>query len=243
MVLRQLKILVYNVRHNRDFIMDYLKALRHTVYEVSGREDFAQQLILKDLDVVIIDMEDGPDKFFLLDYLKENAADIVAVMLTEDGSEADKIEAYRHGTDIYASMPVNMQELMYRIAVVDKYMRSGFTPADSKKTRNEVYELGNYTLDCTTMELLDGNGCPIVMPYRFVELLKFLVRYPGSFIPKTEICRGLYGGVNHAAYNSMTSDISRLRKYMRYCTMKIKTISKLGYRFERTELSDSELGV
>lgn len=226
-----LKILVYNTNHCKDFIVDYLKALRHIVHEVDSKESFIERLLCENYNLTIIDLYPGHDPFFFLDYLKENYIGIITVMITDSNKEADKILAYKKGVDIYASLPVNVQEIMYRIAVINRYMHPNM--GNSSALDKRIYELGNFTIDSASLEVFDGNGCAIFMDTRLLLLLKFMVQYPDAYIPKNAIALNLYGGISNSAYRRIDSDIKLLRRAISDCTIKIKTINRIGYKFER----------
>lgn len=226
-----LKILVYNTNHSKDFIVDYLKALGHIVHEVGSKENFIERLLCESYNLTIVDLCSGHDPFFFLDYLKENYTGVIAVMITDSNKEADKILAYKKGVDIYASLPINAQEIMYRVAVINRYMHPNMRNSPDPDKR--LYELGNFTIDCASLEIFDGNGCAIFTDTRLLLLLKFMVQYPGPYIPKNAIALNLYGGISNSAYRRIDSDIKLLRRAISDCTVKIKTINRLGYKFER----------
>ena len=252
MFVRKLNFLIYNPKSERDFLVDYLKLNKHNVSETENPDALAGAIIKDNPDVIIVDYTPEFEHLpaYLLDYISENATKAIKVALINSASETDKVRAYELGMDICEALPVNLQELLYRIAVIDKYKTdkeaalAANPPAiiqvkpesmtDAVKLE-DTYEgddlraLGNYTINYSRRLILDNNGRAIYVSAMVFAFMDFVINYPAAFVPRHKVALHLYKKTTPMAYQNVSQLYRKAKVCLANCTYEIRVFHGRGY--------------
>lgn len=262
MHIRNLKFLVYNPDGSKDFLIEYLEFNKHIVVPVTDNASFAAELIQSKYDVVIIDYVPGVEyaKTFLLEYLRDNAIKPIKVALLSSVNDNDMVQGYELDMDICMLLPINLQELLARIMVIDKYRTEkehalanqvvtktyvtveapGLKPKVSKAIlpTDKVRAFGNFIINYTQRYLVNERGVPVFLFPQYFDIFVYMADYPCNFIPTYKIVEHFFGKITPHSQGVMRAAMNHIRKALTNCTYKFKTHLRRGYElYTDTELS------
>ncbi|KIE26056.1 hypothetical protein LK08_15890 [Streptomyces sp. MUSC 125] len=185
-------------------------ALRHEGYEtramLTGRECVSAgpsagcDLLL--LDVALPDL----DGFEVCGRLREAGCELPVIFLTARDSRADLRTGFARGCDDYLTKPFSLEELTLRIAaVLRRSRRAG--PAD-RPLRH-----GGLALD-DRAHRVTRNGREIALSPTEYRMLRYLLRWSGQVLSKSQIIEGVWGHADagRGDGNLVEVHISQLRK-------------------------------
>lgn len=190
-----------------------------TVLFYDGRE--AAEAIGRehDYDIALLDvMLPGMDGFSLLDVVKEH--DIPVIFLTARDDIGSKVQGLQGGAEDYVVKPFEMLELMVRM---EKVLERGKKLGDVIRILDLEINLPGHTVR--------KNGEEIALKPMEFELLCVLVRNKNIAISREELLRRVWGIDYVGETRTVDVHIGQLRKKLSLGSH-IKTVSKIGYRFE-----------
>jgi two-component system, OmpR family, response regulator len=181
-------------------------------------------------DLVVLDvMLPGDDGLTLCRNLRARS-DIPIIMLTARGEETDRIVGLEMGADDYLAKPFSARELLARIKVILRRVRS--LPRNLQPEEQRAISFGGWTLDTVHRHLVSPTG--IVTPIGGAEyrLLRIFVDHPNRVLTRDQLVELTQGREADALDRSIDVQVSRLRRRLGDGTgdaAMIRTVRGEGY--------------
>ena len=219
-----IKILVVDDEYLiRNVIKEYCQNEGCKVDEASNGEEAIDKVYENEYDLIIMDiMMPDMDGYEASKEIKE-IKDIPIIMLSARTEEEDKLNGFNIGIDDYVTKPFSPKELMARIKAVTK-----------RNSKESIIKLDNIILNNNTREVtIDGKM--VELTHTQFELLYLFLSNPNLVLTREDIINKIFGFDYEASDRTIDAHIKLLRnklgKYKNY----IKTIRKVGYKFEYKE--------
>jgi two-component system, OmpR family, response regulator len=175
-------------------------------------------LVAHPFELAIIDLglPDGSG-LDLVREMRQANSETLAIVLTANNRQEDKVQAIRNGADDYIAKPFDLEELLARCHAAIRRKRG---------TLNPVTTIGDLHYDKQAGRLVLGEQ---VVPLSATELriLDKLVARHGHVVSKRAIEEALYDWQGEVESNTVEVYISRLRRKLG--KQYISTIRGLGY--------------
>lgn len=215
-------LVVEDDRHLNDL---FCKTLNRNDYQAYAAENAEAALDILDqeyIDLIITDvMMPGMDGFTFIRRLREAQIDLPVLVITAKGDILDKQSGFLAGADDYMVKPIDIHEMLFRVAALLRR---------AKSVSERKLSFGNTLLEYNTWTVTDGNGTQ-VLPQKEFQLLYKLLSYPGQIFTRQQILDDIWGINNCEDSHTLDVHISRLRERFRKNTdFEIVTIRGLGYR-------------
>ncbi len=208
----------------------FMRTLTKNGYKALGTENADSALKLLEtefIDLIISDvMMPGTDGFEFVRELRECDIDIPVLIITAKGNITDKEEGFRSGADDYMVKPIDINEMIYRVAALLRRARS---------VSEQKLSFGATTLEYGTWTVTDINGKQILPQKEFMLLYK-LLSYPGQIFTRQQILDDIWGLEDVSDSHTLDVHMSRLReRFKNNPDFHIVTIRGLGYRAVKNE--------
>jgi two-component system, OmpR family, response regulator len=181
-------------------------------------------------DLLVLDvMLPGDDGLTLCRTLRARS-DIPVIMLTARGEETDRIVGLEMGADDYLAKPFSARELLARIKVILRRVRS--LPRNLQPEEQRSVRFGGWTLDTVHRHLVSPSG--IVTPIGGAEyrLLRIFLAHPNRVLSRDQLVELTQGREADALDRSIDVQVSRLRRRLEDATGEramIRTVRGEGY--------------
>jgi two-component system OmpR family response regulator len=181
-------------------------------------------------DLVVLDvMLPGDDGLTLCRTLRARS-DVPIIMLTARGEETDRIVGLEMGADDYLAKPFSARELLARIKVILRRVRS--LPRNLQPEEQRSIRFGGWTLDTVHRHLVSPSG--IVTPVGGAEyrLLRIFLAHPNRVLGRDQLIELTQGREADALDRSIDVQVSRLRRRLADGTDEhamIRTVRGEGY--------------
>lgn len=175
-------------------------------------------------DLIVLDvMLPKLDGFEVCRRLRATNNDVAILMLTARDDDIDKILGLELGADDYLTKPFNPRELVARVKAI---LRRG-----ESKTRQEtkVVRLGNLEIDPNRREVRIGAKIIDLRTQEF-ELLYTLSEQPGRVFTREQLLQLAWGFDFYGQTRTVDVHIAHLRKKLEGSSLKIETITGVGYK-------------
>jgi len=194
------------------------------VEAVYDGEDGEQYAMLGIYDLLIMDvMMPRLDGYQLARRVRAQRCSTPILMLTAKSDVEDRIHGLNCGADYYLTKPFDTRELL---ACINALLR---------RQGGQVDELtfGNTALDLSSCTLICGEQSVRLSAKEF-DVMRLLLQYKGSNLPKEVILARVWGYDSNAADNHVEVYIRFLRKKLASIgsNVHIETIRRLGYHLE-----------
>jgi len=207
----------------RNVIREYAKAEGYIVDEASNGEEAIDKVSENDYDIIIMDiMMPKIDGFEAVKEIKE-LKNIPVIMLSARSEELDKLNGFSIGIDDYITKPFSPKELMARIKAVTKRSKG-----------DEIITIDDLIINKTTREVTIGNKL-IELTHTQFELLYLFLTNLNIVLSRENIIYNLWGYDYEADDRTIDAHIKLLRSKIGKYRNNIKTIRKVGYKFEYKE--------
>jgi len=190
-----------------------------------------EALNLQTYDLVIIDrgLPDGDGITIIEDLAKAHAISKLPpfIVLSAWGEIPDIVYGLNVGAIDYITKPYNADELLARIRT---------NIAQKSDISAKTITIGNITYEPKHMHVsIKGNV--INMNRRQLCIFEILLKNKGKIVSHERLEAAVYGYDDQILSNSLTSQISRLRKTLREAdaNVMIKGLRNLGYKLEETD--------
>jgi DNA-binding response OmpR family regulator len=202
-------------------------------YETCIAEDGRRALTVAEQwvpDLILLDlMLPEIDGYQVLQTLRGRGVKTPVVILTARGEEADKVRGFRLDADQYVTKPFGVLELLERVrALLRRSAREGATnPA--------LLRFGDVAVD-TASRMVTRNGVPCSLTPKAYELLLALARRGGAVVTRHELLKEVWGYSAFVTTRTVDSHVAELRRKIEADPANphhVKTVWKVGYRFER----------
>ncbi len=222
-----LRILVVEDDRNLQKLM--AAVLRRSGYEVITADDgraalevFAESRV----DLVICDlMMPNMSGYQLTRELRRTDADTPILIVTARESIEDKRKGFALGTDDYMVKPIDLDEMLLRVAAL---LRRARISSERK------LEIGPVVLDYDTFTVSRG-GLSRTLPNKEFLLLFKLLSYPRQIFTRRQLMDEIWGMDVETEERTVDVHVRRLREKLGgFPEIEIQTVRGLGYRAERS---------
>ncbi|MHC4840579.1 MAG: response regulator [Planctomycetota bacterium] len=182
-------------------------------------------------DLVLLDlMLPGIDGLEVCRRLREDqkTSDLLIVMLTAKGTEADIVVGLTLGADDYMTKPFSTSELMARIKAVLRRRE----PRDARENK-QVLTPGPITIDLEK-HVATCDGEPLELTLSEFKLLSFLARKKARVFTRDQLLDAVVGPDVFVTARNIDVHIASLRKKLGKAGSLIVTVRGVGYRFEES---------
>ncbi|MBQ6332318.1 MAG: response regulator transcription factor [Clostridia bacterium] len=202
-----------------DLVALNLGMVGHTTVQAFTGAEAIRMAAIQPIDLLIIDVM-LPDTNGFSVY--EKLSDIPAIFLTALGETADKVKGFERGADDYIVKPFEMTELLLRVEAVLR-----------RTHKNEQrYKIDDLEVDFEAKTVTKG-GVPVELTMQEYALLETLLKNRNIALSRQKLMREAWDVSFMGETRTVDVHIQRLRKKLGLDD-RIKTVYKLGYRFEET---------
>lgn len=207
----------------RDVIKDYSLNEGYEVDEASNGEEAIELVETNNYDVIIMDiMMPHMDGYQAIREIKK-FKDIPVIMLSARVEEYDKLQGFELGIDDYVTKPFSPKELIARIKAVTKRNRD-----------EDIIKIGNIELNNLSYTVKIDDRI-VDMTHTQFELLKLFLTNPGIALSRDRIIESIWGYEYDADDRTIDAHIKLLRNKLGVYKNSIKTIRRVGYKFDYEE--------
>ncbi len=180
-----------------------------------------------EIDLILLDvMMPLRDGFDVLSDLRQNGVTVPVIMLTAKGQEYDQLKGFQRGADDYVPKPFSLSLLHARIEAVLK--RAG---------KEEQPEIMQGVLKLNTMErtVYDGNTL-VELTKREFDLLQFFLSNTSRVFTREQLLNSVWGYDFYGDIRTVDTHVKQLRIKLKHSAECIKTVHRVGYKFEAPEV-------
>ncbi len=216
----------------RELVAYNLKKEGYQTLEASTGEEALRKAREQNPDLILLDlMLPGVSGLDVMKRLKADptAKDVLVIMLTAKGEEADIVTGLELGADDYITKPFSNRVVIARIRAVIRRRRE--KPQNSAKSTLKIRDL---QIHQGTRDVLCGIAY-VDLTYTEFQILAFLCKRPGWVFTRTQIVDAVRGNDYPVTDRSVDVQISGLRKKLGACGKYIETVRGVGYRIKGEE--------
>ncbi len=205
-----------------------------SVRSVGTGEDAIKAVRQQQPRLILLDlMLPGMDGLEVCRKLKSDEAtsDILVVMLTAKGEEADIVAGLELGADDYVTKPFSPRVLLARIKAVLRRASLSDTVTQDETT---ALIIGDLTIDPDRHEVRVAGESVSLTRTEFL-ILQLMGRRPGRVFTRAQIVQGAQGDLVAVTDRSVDVHIVSLRRKLGAVGKYIQTVRGVGYRLEETE--------
>ena len=207
----------------RNVIKEYALNEGYTVDEAEDGNEAIEKVEENNYDLIIMDiMMPHKDGFSSAKEIKE-IKNIPIIFLSARTEELDKLNGFSLGADAYVTKPFSPKELMARIKAVSK-----------RNETEEIIKVDNITINKTSREVIIDDKI-VEMTHTQFELLYLFLSNPNIVLSRENIIKNIWGYDYEADDRTIDAHIKLLRNKLGKHRDDIKTIRKVGYKFEYKE--------
>ena len=207
----------------RNVIKEYALNEGYTVDEAEDGNEAIEKVEENNYDLIIMDiMMPHKDGFSSAKEIKE-IKNIPIIFLSARTEELDKLNGFSLGADDYVTKPFSPKELMARIKAVSK-----------RNETEEIIKVDNITINKTSREVIIDDKI-VEMTHTQFELLYLFLSNPNIVLSRENIIKNIWGYDYEADDRTIDAHIKLLRNKLGIHRDDIKTIRKVGYKFEYKE--------
>jgi DNA-binding response OmpR family regulator len=163
------------------------------------------------------------DGFEVCRRLRASQTDTAILMLTARDEDIDKILGLELGADDYLTKPFNPRELVARVKAILR--RGEKKESDSHKS----VRIGDLTIDPARREARLSNSTLDLRTQEF-DLLLTLAEHRGLVLSREQILQKAWGFDFYGQTRTVDVHVAHLRKKMEGSTVKIETVTGVGYK-------------
>ncbi len=161
-----------------------------------------------------------------------SVSDIPILIVSARELESDKILALDSGANDYVTKPFALGELLARIRVMERYVKTPSASGEEKEEKKE-YVFGELTIDMDRRRIFLGQKEIHLTPLEH-KLLVFLAENCGKVVTHSQIGKHVWGYENMADVKTMRACMANLRRKIEEDPSRPKYIFTeigIGYRF------------
>ncbi|SET82109.1 DNA-binding response regulator, OmpR family, contains REC and winged-helix (wHTH) domain [Natronincola peptidivorans] len=199
--------------------------LKQQGYHVLNVKDGIEALEILDtshVDLIISDiMMPNMDGYDLTDVLRKSNYNLPILMVTAKETLEDKRKGFLVGTDDYMVKPIDMDEMILRVAALLRR---------SRIINDQRLVIGEVELDYNALTV-NKNQHAILLPKKEFYLLFKLLSYPKHIFTRQQLMDEIWGMESEADERTVDVHIKRLReKFADFNEFEIVTVRGLGYK-------------
>lgn len=213
----------------RRLIKDHLVNSGYLVLEASDGEEALDVMEHHHIDLLITDvMMPETDGLELTSDLRESGYDFPILMITALETVEDKRNGFLAGSDDYMVKPVDMEEMVLRVAALLRR---------AKITSSNLLEVGSTVLNQEQMTITSDDAV-IELPAKEFKLLHKLLSNPKKIFTRQQLMDEIWGYDVQSMDRTVDVHIKRLReKLSAVKDFEIVTVRGLGYKAEKRDPS------
>ena len=188
-------------------------------------DEFWPAMAKKQPDLILLDvMLPGQDGLLILNQLHVNpqTSDIPVIMITDKGTEFDKVKGLDLGADDYIVKPFGMAELIARVRARLRRVTS--------KANEDVLTSGKITLDQRGHVVRVGSET-VALTLKEYDLLSLLMENKGMAFSREQLLDKVWDYGYDGGTRTVDVHIQTLRAKLGECGSMIETVRGIGYRF------------
>ena len=206
----------------RNVIKEYLVLNDYEYGEAETGKQAVEKIKNENYDIVIMDiMMPEMDGFKAVKKIREFNKEIPFIMLSARSEEYDKLMGFDLGIDDYVTKPFSPKELVARIKAIVKRTNN----------KEDSYNFDGLKIDKIAHEVYIDSNVINLTPKEY-ELLLYLVENKNIVLTREQLLSSIWGydfyGDDRTIDTHVKTLRSRLGKYRDF----IKTVRKVGYKFE-----------
>lgn len=219
-----------------DLIRDYLTQHGYRVTTAADGVSMWRELKKATVDLVVLDiMLPGEDGLSLCRQLR-GQSDVMIIMLSAVGEDADRIVGLEMGADDYLAKPFNPRELLARIKALTR--RSIGQLGQSRQAQHiaslpNIY-FNHWTLDRNKRRLVSPEGVTVPLSAGEYELLVAFLEHPKRTLTRDQLLDFTHGRESGPFDRTVDVQVARLRKKIEADPKQPTTIVTVrggGYQF------------
>ena len=205
----------------RNVVREYLQLDGFSVEEARDGDEALDKFQQEQFDLVIMDiMMPKKDGFQTLKEMKQ-IKDIPVLMLSARGEEFDKLIGFDLGIDDYVTKPFSPKELVARVKAITK----------RRDANPKRLVFGGLEVDDVAHEVkIDGKL--INLTPKEYDLLKYFVSNNHIALSREQLLTNIWGYDFYGDDRTVDTHVKTLRHQLGSYGSCIKTIRKVGYKFE-----------
>ena len=177
--------------------------------------------------LILLDiMLPGIDGYTICQTLRKEGLEMPIIMLTALGQEDQIIKGLNLGADDYVTKPFSIHQLMARVSSMLRRHR---------KVADEVLKLTACTINITAREVRNAEGQLVELTPKEHGVLEYFMAHPHRPLTRDQILDAVWGAEVFVTDRSVDRTITTLRQKIEANPSRpdhIKTVQKVGYRFE-----------
>ena len=207
----------------RNVVKEYAKSEGYYIDEAANGEEAINKVLDHDYDIIIMDiMMPKIDGYAAIKEIKK-VKDIPVIMLSARTEELDKLNGFDIGIDDYVTKPFSPKELMARIKALTKRSKG-----------EDIVNIDSIIVNKLTREVsIDGKT--VELTHTQFELLYLFLTNLNIALSRETIINNIWGYDYEADDRTIDAHIKFLRSKLGKYRDNIKTIRKVGYKFELKE--------
>ena len=215
-------LVVEDDKNLKKLMVTYLKRNNYTVFEANNGLQALDIIDKQYIDLVISDvMMPEMDGFELLNELRTSNYEIPIMLVTAKGDISDKKQGFILGADDYMVKPVDMEEMILRVSVLLKRVKS----ANKRKI-----VIGDLIIDYDQLSVTKHGKVYNLAQKEFYLLYK-LISTPNTIFSRQELIEEIWGLESESEYRTVDVHIKRLReKISDLNEFEIVTVRGAGYK-------------
>jgi two-component system phosphate regulon response regulator PhoB len=226
------RILIIEDEPDITVVLKYNLEKNHSQVATAGSGEDGLQAARDTLpDLVLLDlMLPGIDGLEVCRKLREDprTRDLLVIMLTAKGTEADVVVGLTLGADDYIVKPFSTTELMARIKAVLRRVEHR-----EEEGENDVLKCGPITIDLRKHQARIAENI-IELTLSEFKLLSFLIKKKGRVFTRDQLLDAVVGPDVFVTARNIDVHVAALRKKLGKYGSYIVTVRGVGYRFEET---------
>lgn len=194
----------------------------YRVTTVSNGKEALDVMENEQFDLLISDiMMPGIDGYELVKQMREANETIPVLMITAKDAFDDMQKGFLSGTDDYMIKPVNVNEMLLRVAAL---LRRTQNVHERKET------IGNTVMEFDTFTVISEKE-KIILPQKEFMLLFKMASYPGKIFTRQQLMDDIWGYDSETDTHTVEVHVSRLReKFKNNEDFEIVTMRGVGYK-------------
>ncbi len=215
-------LVVEDDKNLKKLMTTYLKRNNYTVFEANNGLQALDIIDKQYIDLVISDvMMPKMDGFELVNELRTSNYEIPIMLITAKGDISDKKQGFILGADDYMVKPVDMEEMILRVSVLLKRVKS------ANKRRIVIDDL---VIDYDQLSVT-RHGKVYNLAQKEFYLLYKLISTPNTIFSRQELIEEIWGLESESEYRTVDVHIKRLReKLSDLDEFEIVTVRGAGYK-------------
>lgn len=218
-------LVVEDDKNLRKLMTAVLKQKGYNIYSAKDGLEALEILEGNHIDLLISDiMMPDMDGYALTKELRDANYNLPILMVTAKDTFEDKKKGFQVGTDDYMVKPIDMDEMVLRVAALLRR---------SKIMNEHILKIGNIELNHETLTV-SRNSEAIILPKKEFYLLFKLLSYPKKIFTRQQLMDEIWGIDAQTDERTVDVHIKRLReRFADFTEFEIVTVRGLGYKVEK----------